>query len=181
MKATLKHLILGLTLFITTGCVGVDPAGRGYSVAIPTGVINQTLASNFPVQQKMRYGTLNIADPNILGQSGSQKLGVGTAFSFSNFLIPKGVSGNVQLSSGLRYDPQTKSIYLSNPMVTELKFQNFSLSRYLTPQMQQTIGLVIAQTIAKRPIYNLGKSGMASNLVRGIDVRNGQVYVTFGL
>ena len=181
MQHYMRSFVLGLSLLLSSGCVGVDPAGRGYSVAIPMGIINQTLASHFPVQQKMQYGTLHIKNPNVLGQSGGQKLGIGTAFSFSNFLIPKGVSGNIQLSSGLHYDAQSKSIYLSNPMVKELKFQNFSLSRYLTPQMQQTIGLVIAQTIAKRPIYNLSKSGMATNLVKGIDIRNGQVYVTFGL
>ena len=48
--------------------------------------------------------------------------------------------------------------------------------------MRQSLGLIIAETIAKKPIYNIKKTGMVgSNFVRGIDVRNGQIFLTFGL
>lgn len=181
-----KLTIVGLLLGLLTGCVGVDPQGRGYSVAIPMGVINSTLAEKFPVQEQLSYGlvsgTLQVESPNVLGQSGSDKLGVGTSFKFTNFLIPNGINGTIDLASGVRYDAATKNLYLNEPMVNDIQFQDFSLAKYLTPEMRKTIGMVIAETIAKKPIYNLNKSNsIATGFVQGIDVRNGQVFVTFGL
>jgi hypothetical protein len=67
-------------------------------------------------------------------------------------------------------------------MVSKIEFQNQSLLKSLPEGIQNVIGTIIAETIAKKPIYNLKKStGVATGFVRGIDVRNGQIFVTFGL
>ena len=183
-----KGVAIMVLMGLFGGCVGVDPQGRGYSVAIPMSMINSALADNFPVSQKVSYGLVsglvNIQDPTILGKSGSDKLGIGTAFKFTNMFVPKGIVGKINLASGVRYDAKSKNLFLANPMVNELKFQNFSMAKYLTAEMRNAIGLVIANAVAKKPIYNLNKSStlssMGSGLVKGIDVRNGQVFVTFG-
>jgi len=185
MKSIINKLLLitvGLSIGLFTACVGVDPQGRGYSFAVPMGMINNTLAKQFPVKEKRTLGTVEISDPTILGKQGSDKLNIGTAFNFTNMLIPKGIGGSLKLASGVRFDPKTQNLYLANPMVEELKFQDFSLAKYLTANMRQSLGLIIAETIAKKPIYNIKKTGMVgSNFVRGIDVRNGQIFLTFGL
>ena len=178
-KISLAVTAVALTLF--TACVGVDPDGRGYSVAVPMGMINSTLANQFPVEEKRQLGTVSISDPNVLSKQGSDKLGVGTSFKFSNFLVPNGIGGNLQLASGVRFDPNTQNLYLANPMVEELKFHDFSLAKYLTSDMRQTLGLIIAETVSKKPIYNIKKAGIGSGFVKGIDIRDGQVFVTFGL
>lgn len=185
MKNIIKKVSLlgmGLVIVAFTACVGVDPQGRGYSVAVPMGMINSKLASQFPVKESRTFGTVEISDPSILGKQGSDKLNIGTSFNFTNMLIPNGIGGSLKLASGVRFDPKTQNLYLANPMVEELKFQDFSLSKYLTADMKRSLGAIIAETIAKRPIYNIKKAGMVgSSLVRGIDVRNGQVFLTFGL
>ena len=180
-----KIASIGLVVGMLGGCIAVDPAGRGYSVPVPISMINTTLGENFPVDKKVSYGvvsgTLNISNPNVLSKVGSDKLGVGTSFKFSNMLMPKGVSGTINLASGIRYDANSKNLYLANPAVQELKFQDFSLSKYLTDDMRNAIGMVIAETIAKKPVYNLDKAGVGAGFVKGIDVRDGQVFLTFGL
>ena len=185
MKNIINKLLLitiGLSIALFTACVGVDPQGRGYSVAVPMGMINTTLAKQFPVTEKRTLGTVKISDPTVLGKQGSDKLNIGTAFNFTNMLIPKGIGGSLKLASGVRFDPKTQNLYLANPMVEELKFQDFSLAKYLTDGMRRSLGMIIAETIAKKPIYNIKKAGMVgSSLVRGIDVRNGQIFLTFGL
>jgi len=176
---TIAAFILMMSIFV--GCVAVDPQGRGYSVAVPMSMVNSTLAKEFPVKEKRSLGTIEISNPNVLGQQGKDKLSVGTAFKFSNFLISDGIGGSLKLSSGVRFDPKTQNLYLANPMVEEIKFQNFSLAKYLTNDMRNSLGLIIAETIAKKPIYNIHKAGVASGFVKGIDIRNGQIFLTFGL
>ena len=180
-----KIAVLPLVVGTFWGCVGVDPAGRGYTVAVPLSMINSTLAEKFPVDEKVSYGvvsgTLNISKPNVLGKEGSDKLGIGTSFKFTNMFIPKGILGTINLASGLRYDANSKNLYLANPMVSEIKFQEFSLSKYMTKDMQNAIGMVIAETIAKKPVYNLQKAGVGANFVKGIDINNGQINLILGL
>jgi hypothetical protein len=184
MKNTTKKSLLvtlGLIIASFTACVGLDPQGRGYSIAVPMSMINSTLAEQFPLKEKRNFGTVEMRDANILGQDGANKLSIGTGFNFTNMFLPNGIGGSLKLSSGVRFDPATKNLYLANPMVQELKFQDFSLSKYLTNDMRNALGLLIAETISKKPIYNISKAGMGSSLIKGIDVRNGQIFLTFGL
>ncbi|CAA6807637.1 MAG: Unknown protein [uncultured Sulfurovum sp.] len=180
---TKKSLLvsLGLIIGIFTACVGVDPQGRGYSVAVPMSMINSTIGEQFPLKESRSFGTVEMLNPNILAQDGSDKLSVGTGFNITSMLMPNGIGGTLSLSSGVRFDPATKNLYLANPMVQELKFQDFSLAKYLTEGMRNSLGLLIAETIAKKPIYNISKAGMGSAFVKGIDVREGQIFLTFGL
>ncbi|NKQ38654.1 MAG: DUF1439 domain-containing protein [Methanosarcinales archaeon] len=180
---TKKSLLvsLGLLLGSFTACVGVDPQGRGYTFTVPMGMINSSLAEQFPLKESRSFGTVEMLDPNILGQAGSDKLSIGTGFNITSMLLPNGLGGNLTLSSGVRFDPKTKNLYLDNPMVQDLKFQDFSLAKYLTTDMRNALGLLIAETISKKPIYNISKAGMGSSFVNGIDVRNGQIVLTFGL
>ncbi len=174
-------ITLGIIVAAFTACVGVDPQGRGYSVAVPIGMINATLADQFPVKERRSFGTVEMLNPNVLAKDGSNKLSIGTEFKITSMLLPNGLGGALKLSSGIRFDPKTKNLYLADPMVQELKFQDFSLAKYLTNDMRNALGLLIAETISKKPIYNISKVGMGSAFVRGIDIRNGQVFLTFGL
>jgi hypothetical protein len=88
---------------------------------------------------------------------------------------------SINLASGVSYDAKSQNLFLKNPMVNTIKFQNQSLMKNLPDGIQNAIGTIIAETIAKKPIYNLKKTSSVSGLVKGIDVRNGQIFVTFGL
>lgn len=177
-KKTLLVMI-GLSVGTFTGCVDVDPQGRGYSVAVPMSMVGNTLAEQFPVKESRNFGTVEMKDVTILGQEGTDKLAIGSNFGVSSMFY--NIGGSLKLSSGVRFDPKTQNLYLANPMVEELKFQDFSLAKMLTDDMRNALGLLIAETISKKPIYNISKAGMGSSLVRGIDVRNGQIFLTFGL
>jgi len=122
---------------------------------------------------------VEMKDATILGKEGTDKLAIGTNFGISSMLYDLG--GSLKLSSGVRFDPKTKNLYLANPMVEELKFQDFSLAKVLTDDMRSALGLLIAETLSKKPIYNISKAGMGSSFVRGIDIRQGQIFLTFGL
>ena len=180
MKMNYKNIFFALLLmFGLNACVGVAPDGRGYTINVPLSVINNTVGQNFPQSKKTNYGTLLVERPNILGKQGSDKLGVGTSFTFSNMFIPNGIKGAITLSSGVRYNPSDRGLYLASPMIDELTFQNFSLSKYLTPQMRNMIGDIIAQQLIKKPIYHMNSRG--ASFVKGVGVHNGNLVVTIGL
>jgi len=166
--------ILGLS-----GCVGIAPGGQGYNITVPMNVINSTVGQNFPQSQKTNYGTLMIDKPNILGQQGSDKLGVGTSFTFSNMFVPNGIKGTVSLSSGVRYNARDRGLYLASPMIDDIKFQNFALSKYMTPQIRNLIGDIITQKLSNKPIYHM--NNMGASFVKDIRVENGNVVVNVGL
>jgi len=175
-----KKLLLSTLLSLgLTGCVGVAPGGQGYNITVPMGMINSTVGQNFPQSQKTNYGTLMIDKPNILGKQGSSKLGIGTSFSFSNMFMPNGIKGAVSLSSGVRYNASDRGLYLASPMIEDIKFQNFALSKYMTPQIRNIIGDLIAQKLANKPIYHM--NNMGASFVKGIGVENGNVVVRVGL
>lgn len=180
MKMNYKKVVLaGLLTLGLSGCVGVNPAG-GYDITIPMNMVNSTVQSQFPQTQNTKYGKLLISTPNILGKANKNQLGVGSGFTFSNSLIPGGVKGKVSLSSGVRFDPATKGLYLASPMVDDIKFQKFALSNYLTPSMRSTIGKLIAATLAKKPIYSLSSTPGAA-FVRGVGVKDGNIVVNLGM
>ncbi len=56
-----------------------------------------------------------------------------------------------------------------------------SLLQKLPDGIKKVIGDIVAKTVAEKPIYNLKQSNIISGFVRGIDVRSGQIYLTFGL
>jgi len=175
-----KKVCIGLCLVVgLNSCVGVTPNGMGYNVAVPLSMINSTVKQSFPQEKQTNYGTLLIDKPNILAKAGTDKLGVGTSFTFSNTLIPNGLKGGVSFSSGVRYNPKDKGLYLTSPMVDELTFQNFSLSKYLTPQMRNIIGDVIAKQLISKPIYKM--NNMGASFVKGVSVQNGELIVNLGL
>jgi len=167
-------LVLGLN-----GCVNVASAGQGYDITVPMNMINSTVGQNFPQKQQTNYGTVTIDKPNILGQQGGDKLGVGTSFIFSNMLIPNGIKGIVSLSSGVRYNVRDRGLYLASPMIDDIKFQNFSLSKYMTPQIRNIIGEMITRRLVTKPIYYMNTMG--ASLVKDIRVENGNVVVNVGL
>jgi len=107
-------------------------------------IVNSTLAQNFPVDRDLKYGVvsgkLNISNPTIFGQSGKDKLAVGSQFKFTNVLIPNGISGEIKLDSGVKYDPVSRNLYLKEPMVQDVKFQEESLLQKLPDGIKKVIG-----------------------------------------
>jgi hypothetical protein len=168
-----------IAVFGLLGCIGITPGGQGYTITVPMGMINSTVRANFPQHQKTDYGTLTIDKPNILGKQGSDKLAIGTAFSFSNMLIPNGIKGMISLSSGVRYNASNRGLYLTSPMIDDIKFHNFALSSYMTPEMRNLIGNLITQQLLSKPIYHINNIG--ASLVRNIEVVDGNVVLGIGL
>ncbi len=177
---------LSTASLVFAGC-GIDPQGRGYSINLPMVLVSKKFAEQFPIKQDLsyggfKYGTIEIVDPKLLGPKGKDKMSLGVGFKFYNMFLPEGINGSVSLNSGIRYEPTTTNIFLVKPEVEEVTVQNVSLGQFLTTEIRKIIGVVVAETIEKRPIYNLKENkSMVSGFIKGIDIRNGEIVLTFGL
>ncbi len=54
-----RVMACSLLLSFFSGCVAVDPEGRGYSVAIPMAIVNSTLHQNFLWREIYQYGIVS--------------------------------------------------------------------------------------------------------------------------
>jgi len=144
-------------------------------------IVKSTLNQNlFPVEKKnlkiigislsgKKFGYIKI--PTIFrGKIGKRiKLTVGSAIlKFTKCaLFPRwNFLGEISLDSGVRYDPVSRNLYLP-PYGKEIKFQEESLLQKLPDGIKKAIGDIVAQTIAKKPIYNLQQSTIISGFVTG--------------
>ena len=173
-------LILGTIIF--TGCLaGFDPNAGTYTIDVPTNIIQKNIDAKLPLKKSLSIGTLKINSSDILTQNSNDKLNLGTTFSFSSLLIPT-INGKVNVTGGIKYNTQNKSFYLKDPMLDKLQFNNFVLSRYLTPSMKDLISKIIGQSLAKYPIYRLdGNMELVSKVLRNVKIQNGDLKLTFGL
>lgn len=174
-----KYCLSAIVVLGLSSCVTPSLDGKGYDMTVPLSSVNSTIAKNFPQKKKTDYGTLLIEKPDLLAKKSNDTLGIGSDFTFSNMLIPNGIKGKASLSSGLSFNASDKGIYLANPMVDELKFQDFALSKYLTPQVRTLIGKAIAQQLKNKPIYKV--DSMGSSLVKNVAVKNGDLVLSLGL
>ena len=178
----IKRFAMIFLLLFMTGCMGTGPQNSGYSITIPLAKINQTFASEFPTQINSPYGVLRMFEPQLITPRANNTMQTGARFGLNSPLIGREVAGKVSLSSGVFFDPQTKNVYLRNLMIEELALDSVTLSQFLTPQLRQTIGDILAEIAMKKPIYNLNNSGIIGvNLVRDISIVPEGLVVTFGL
>ena len=169
-------------LLTITGCLaGLDPNNGTYTINIPTSIMQSNIDANLPLKKSLSIGTLQINSSDILSKNSNNKLNLGTSFSFSSLLTPN-INGKVNVTSGIKYDEKNKSFYLKNPMLDKLQFNNFALSKYLTPNMKNLISQIIGKSIAQYPIYKLdGNMNMVSKVLKNIKIENGDLKLIFSL
>jgi len=183
----IKRNFLKLTLFfslvfVITGCVTVDPNNGNYSIKIPLESVNLAMQKKFPLDQDTDFGKVHLSDPSVLGSAENKdKLAIKLAFNLSNFLLPSGIGGSLAITSGVRYDPKTRKLYLKNPMVDSLEVAKSSLTSFLTPSIKKELGVFVEEIIKNYPIYDLNKATMASAFVKNITVKDGNLYLNLGL
>jgi len=182
MRKIRLGIVFAVMFAFLTGCVGVDPKTGAYSVIVPMKTIDAKMQKEFPIERKIQYGKLGLSNPSVIGSASQKdKLAIKVDFKVSNFLLPSGIKGGINLISGVRYDSKTKDLFLDNPMLEELTLQNSSFSKMVTPSMRNEIEKILAEVVTHYPIYNLKDKGMAAGFIKNITIRENDVYLNLGL
>jgi len=110
-----KLFYLSIAMFFLNGCISnSNPSSLlSYNSTIEMSQVNSTLAKIFPISKKTAVGSVGFQRALLRPGSSSDKLALSVSFNIKSFAISEGIEGVLTLSAGLRYDPQTKKLFLT--------------------------------------------------------------------
>jgi hypothetical protein len=166
---------------LLSGCgKGPDAGLLSYSKVIKTETINAELAKATPISRRSTFGSFRINRAEIQPTTQEDRLMLATQFSLTTFEIPEGIDGTLAASCGLRYDPQTKQIFLTDIRPGVMHFSNASLAEYVSKGAKQGIGAVVSKVFADIPVYQLEKS-FGAKFIKKVAVHKGNIVLVYGL
>lgn len=150
------------------------------NVAAPQ--VQQYLDSAFPRAYEALGGlfTLTARDPKLTIPAAGERLLMAFSASASSAGGSDTPVGRIQMSSGLRYDPQDYALYLDQPTVDDV--QPASPGQRVDEQTRVLLNLWLADYARKEPLYKIDPALLAnfgSVKVESARIENGHIVVRF--
>jgi hypothetical protein len=182
---------LVLPTIMAASCATVaDLALRSQYLIRPEQILSQLLPY-FPFsRQAAGIGQVNLANPVFsmapdinkvrvgltTGLAAAQGLGERTGIPALEQIAGRATSGTCQLACGLRYDSQSRGIFLREPVVEILDFEHLPPS--LTNPIRQVVNLFGPQFLDRHPIHTLDPS-LATRFLNSMEVQSGGIALKF--
>ena len=169
-----------LALLLATGSAVAQTPSNEINVATPQ--VQQYLDSAFPREYDALGGlfTLTARDPKLTIPAQGDRLLMAFSASASSGGGSATPVGRIQMSSGLRYDPQDFALYLDQPAVDDV--QPASPGHRVDEQTRTLLNLWLADYARKEPLYKLDPALLAnfgSVKVESARIENGHIVVRF--
>ena len=173
--------VLLVAVFFVSGCGEGPGAGLlSYTKVIKTEEINTDLAQAMPISRRSTFGSFRINRADIQPAQSGDRVVLNTNFSLTTFEIPEGINGSLAASSGLRYDPKSRQIFLTDLKPGSLQFGNASLAEYVSKGAQKGIHSIIQKVFSDIPIYELD-SKFVAKFIKKITAYKGNIVIVYGL
>ena len=173
----LKSAVIAAIVLLFVGCSAKLPMLES-STEIPLSKIDQQLAKSFPITRKSSFGRVKVLGVSTIPGAGEKQLTVAAPFNLVSFEIPEGIDGTVRYVAGLRYDPASHRIYLTDLKPVSLTFANRSLEEYVSKSARQGIPKLIAGILATTPLYQMEGSFNARG-INQIEVKKESIGIDF--
>ncbi len=170
-------VLLFTTLF--TGCIK-DISPQGLTISVPASSVTRSLQQQFPITQSFTFGKIHLTDPKAILKKGSNRVLTGTSIGYSSSLIPM-QKGSLYLSGVPYFDARSGSIFLREPKIEKLSFNQYNLSSFIQGPMQQALLPIVNEIFRKTPIYKIDKSSIQGSFLKNVYISNGELLITFGL
>lgn len=172
-------------------CATVADLALRQQYLIRTDQIMSALAPFFPFRQAVSgVGELALSNPVFgmvpdrnkvrvgltTGLAAAAGLGRVTGIPALDQIAGRATSGTCQLACGLRYDRETRGIYLQDPEVEKLELSQLSSS--LSGPIRSVINLFGPQFLNRHPIHTLEPS-MATRFLNTMEVQPGGIALKF--
>ncbi len=178
------RLLLPVVLVVfLTSCgseVAPDAGLLSYTSVIKTEKVNQELASAMPISRRSTFGSFTINNASIAPGKSGDRVALLTNFSLTTFEIPEGVDGSLAASCGLRYDKETKQIFLTDIRPGALRVNNPSLAEYVSKGAKNGVRSIVKKVFSDIPIYTMDKS-FTAKFIKKIAVHKGNIVIVYGL
>ncbi len=170
----------GLALLLTGAPAVAQAPSNEISVATPQ--VQQYLDSAFPREYEALGGlfTLTARDPKLTIPTTGERLLMAFSASAASAGGSETPVGRIEMSSGLRYDPQDYALYLDQPTVDNV--QPASPGQRVDEQTRVLLNLWLADYARKEPLYKLDPALLANfgNVkVESAGIENGHIVVRF--
>ena len=175
-------LSLLMMLFFVSGCsIKNSPLSLlRYDTTISTTEVNEAFAKVFPLQRKSSFGAIALKRALLRPSVETDKVMLSVAFGLTSFEIPEGIEGVLTMSAGLRYEPETKKIYLTEVTPGGVRFSNTSLAEYVSKGARSALNVIAMRELSNVEIYQLKKS-FSARFIKNITVEKGKIVIQYGL
>ncbi|MCD9087752.1 DUF1439 domain-containing protein [Stenotrophomonas sp. SY1] len=177
----LRHLLLPVIACVAMATTAhAAPQVKGQQLTVGAADVQQYLDGSFPRTQKALGGllALTVSQPRLTLPQGSRlDLAFSLAMAAGGSSMPV---GNVQISSGLRYNPQTQGFHLEQPTVDE--FQPAMAGGELDSSTRSLLNSWLADYARREPIYKIDPAiaqVMGALQVESVGIENGRIAVNF--
>ena len=178
----LRSLLLpSIALIALAGSAHAAPQINGKQLTVGAADVQQYLDGSFPRTQKALGGllALTVSQPHLTLPQGSRlDLGFNLAMAAGGSSMPV---GDVQISSGLRYDAQTQGFHLDQPTVDGFR-PSTAGGGELDSSTRSLLNSWLADYARREPIYKIDPAiakVMGVLQVQSVGIENGRIAVTF--
>ncbi len=176
MKKRFFSLLLASTLLWTTGC-----EDEGLSFNVSEQQIESRMKGYFPLHKEALLGQLqlDLQQPDLILRDGSDR----AELVLQSKVTTAGTTwpGDIRLSFGIDYGPDTGTFYLVEPRVEALNIDG--LPTRVSTGVVQYILPVVQQYLTKVPVYTLKKTtgqNVARHSLKQVAIKDRNVKVTLG-
>jgi hypothetical protein len=175
---TLLNSCAGVNQLGGLGNIGLGP-GLMPTLLIKPQTMMSKLSPHFPYQQNYQgLVGLNFSDPVISMVPDAEKVRVGLTTLGNIAGTTKQLGGRCQLACGLRYDPETRGIFLKDSTLEEFTLNG--VNPQLTSGLKDITNIVGQNILERYPVYTLGNQA-GIGLLKSMNVTNEGVRLAFGI
>jgi hypothetical protein len=160
--------------------------GETYEIRLTEQQIQERLDQKFPIAKKyLLIFDVTYSNPKVHLVEGSDRIqfGLETGLTFPFEGETKTLTGDSQLTAGLRYDADRHEFYLVDPQIDGLDIGGIPPA--LTAKSEAVLKAVALQVLERYPVYTIKptdiKKVTARMILKSVVARNGELVITLGL
>jgi hypothetical protein len=187
MSAIKKVLAAGaILLVLACGAAYFLLKGQTYEIRLTEQQIQERLDQKFPITKKHLFlFDVTYSNPKVHLAEGSDRIqfSLHTEIAFPLGSDRKTVAGDSQVTAGLRYDPQSYELHLTDPQIDRMDIQGIPPA--LEAKSEAGAKAVALEVLDRYPIYTIKptdiKKATARLILRSVVVQDSQLVITLGL
>jgi len=157
-------IVFSAVLILLLGGCATSPGLRGNDQALPLDQVDLNLQKQLPVTRKASFGSVKIVGMLLQSSLDKKSMEIPVKFVLTSYEIPEGIEGLIVYRGGLRYVPETRTLYLSDPEPLRLTFGNPSLEEYVSASARKGIAALVGSALQSLPLQTMPESFRAHTI-----------------